>query len=898
MLASATTSTPWPAAFSAAMLGAWCLGAWTSSRAAKTLSVTVTPPDRVFTQPGHSYPLVIELRGAGSGPLLLDFGSARTWVPAATSGTRTLTLDMPCTPRGLTLLPPLTVLHADPLGLWWAATQFASPTPHIWMLPPPARHARLNTPGEPDHLRPYRPGDPAGRVSWKASARTGALITRTSVFATPDTLRWDDATGSDDERAGQLSAQVQDAGAHGSPFTLELPGARERVTLSGTPAGVTEALQRIAAVNGGRTQLALLASTPLPPDPEALTPDARQLRAALLALTLCTVCDLQWQRAWVVLLSALPLLLSWAQVQGRGSARRWPLLPFALALGAAVAAGSIATPERLPEGLLLSFGNLKALELRTPRDVRMLLLFGLLSLIAGQIGAPSLTAPGPLAALAAAGTLLCFLAVGAALLLMRPGALSVPPRARMQGTPQLLLALPVAALLALLHLPNVFGSDGRSASHRSVSGLAENVDPGSVSALALSSEHVMSATFVREPPRPADRYFRGPVLEHFDGRRWSADAQAQTARQDAPPALLTPQGGADQGPSDQVLVYALSFDNPAPRWIPALEPVTLIPPGTHLDALGSLRVDDPANAPTAVILGQLNHQDAAPLNASERQRNLQLPPGNPRVQALARSWRALPPEARLQSALDFLRHDHLDYTLNPALLRTTDTADETLFTTKQGFCEHFASSFAVMLRAAGLPTRLVSGYLGGTLRAPNGDGPRWTVDVLQSDAHVWNEVWLEHRGWVRVDPTDAANTEFITLDRHRNFKALRAWAALALLAAILAGGLWWRAWSRSKPPPAAPLLRAYLRATRRLRLPMQVGETPLEYARRAASHHPEQGAAIHAVTRQYLELRYGPQGDAQDPRGAARTLARTVRSLLRRPGPRRPHAGARRPAPD
>ncbi|MFC6617056.1 transglutaminase-like domain-containing protein [Deinococcus radiophilus] len=132
--------------------------------------------------------------------------------------------------------------------------------------------------------------------------------------------------------------------------------------------------------------------------------------------------------------------------------------------------------------------------------------------------------------------------------------------------------------------------------------------------------------------------------------------------------------------------------------------------------------------------------------------NLNLPAqgGSPRARALAEGWRTLAPEQRVQAALELFASGGFSYTLSPPRLPEQDRTDAFLFSAQAGFCEHYASAFGFLMRAAGVPTRLVGGYQGGEMAAGS-----QTVTVRQSFAHVWNEVWLEGQGWVRVDPTAA-----------------------------------------------------------------------------------------------------------------------------------------------
>ena len=132
--------------------------------------------------------------------------------------------------------------------------------------------------------------------------------------------------------------------------------------------------------------------------------------------------------------------------------------------------------------------------------------------------------------------------------------------------------------------------------------------------------------------------------------------------------------------------------------------------------------------------------------------HMYLPPNfNPRTQQLARDWaRTFPKtEDKVQAVLKMFRNENFFYTLEPPLLGT-HSVDEFLFSTRAGFCEHYASSFVVLMRAMRVPARVVSGYQGGTRNTQDG-----YYEIKQSDAHAWAEVWFAGRGWIRIDPTAA-----------------------------------------------------------------------------------------------------------------------------------------------
>jgi hypothetical protein len=260
--------------------------------------------------------------------------------------------------------------------------------------------------------------------------------------------------------------------------------------------------------------------------------------------------------------------------------------------------------------------------------------------------------------------------------------------------------------------------------------------------------------------------------------------------------------------------------------------------------------------------------------------------------------------------LSRFREEHFVYTLQPPPLTGADPVDEFLFETRRGFCEHYASAFTVLMRGAGIPARVVTGYQGGEV---NPLSRRMTV--RQSDAHAWSEVWLEGEGWIRVDPTAAVAPERIELSLadalpdgerlpgqflrtlpglaqlrqgwdavdaawnewvlgygpERQLALLRSlgisdpdWRGLALLLGLAIGlalaiVMAWLAW-RYRPPPPDETQRLYLRFQARLAgrgLPRHHWEGPVDFAERAARQRPADAAEIDGITRSYVRLRYG-----------------------------------------
>jgi protein-glutamine gamma-glutamyltransferase len=306
-------------------------------------------------------------------------------------------------------------------------------------------------------------------------------------------------------------------------------------------------------------------------------------------------------------------------------------------------------------------------------------------------------------------------------------------------------ALPLALVFWLLfprfagplwHIPN----DSQIAA----SGLSDTMSPGDITQLALSDEVAFRVRFAGATPPHHELYWRGPVLDVFDGHTWSRSPSSQG------PAALKPLGPAYQ--------YTVMMEAHRHRWIFMLDwPSTWNLPHADLSSDYTLMQSEPLSRPVDVVGASYTKVQAGePLSARARSRDLRLPGDhNPRTKALVQELRSTHPDDMdfVQAVLAMFRQQAFFYTLNPPKL-SDDSIDEFLFDTKRGFCGHYASAFAAMARAAGIPARVVTGYLGGTLN-PYGD--YWIL--RQSDAHAWTEVWIDGRGWVRIDPTAAIAPE-------------------------------------------------------------------------------------------------------------------------------------------
>ena len=283
--------------------------------------------------------------------------------------------------------------------------------------------------------------------------------------------------------------------------------------------------------------------------------------------------------------------------------------------------------------------------------------------------------------------------------------------------------------------------------HAAQTGMSDFLRPGDVARLTQSTDVAFRVSFEDEVPRAAELYWRGLVMSVLEDDTWRSLRFFE-----APPSQRRP-GPVDTAgasldysviiePTQQHWLYALRYARPRETGVMALADYTLYSPVV----LESERRYSVRSWPQATI--------GLELDPWRRRLETRLPEGgNPRSRALAEELRAAAgsDDAYIERVLALFREQPFRYTLQPPLLGD-EPVDDFLFGTRAGFCEHYANAFAVLMRAAGVPARIVAGYQGGEINPMNG-----TVIVHQFDAHAWNEVWLEGRGWVRVDPTAAVS---------------------------------------------------------------------------------------------------------------------------------------------
>ncbi|MCF8141332.1 MAG: DUF3488 and transglutaminase-like domain-containing protein [Cyanobium usitatum Tobar12.5m-G36] len=312
----------------------------------------------------------------------------------------------------------------------------------------------------------------------------------------------------------------------------------------------------------------------------------------------------------------------------------------------------------------------------------------------------------------------------------------------------LLAALPVALVLFLLvpRIEPIWQTQNlRGPGASAVTGLNSELDPGSISNLADNTGPAARVSFSSgQLPEPAERYWRVIVHEQFDGQRWKQRELPSNRR-------ATPTG-ADRSPESNTSSQV---------WLVEASPVNALPwDGSGRANPNQLRVNrsgelQPLQA-SRERQAYLVRDTGSPQPWQQRQpspANLELPAGsNPQLEALGASWRDLAtPEQRLAAAKQWFTQQDFRYSRSPGALPAQRGLDAFLFERREGFCGHYASAFTALMRAAGVPARVVSGYLGGTWVRPLSGAPY--LDLRHSNAHAWSEVWLPGQGWQRIDPS-------------------------------------------------------------------------------------------------------------------------------------------------
>jgi transglutaminase-like putative cysteine protease len=554
--------------------------------------------------------------------------------------------------------------------------------------------------------------------------------------------------------------------------------------------------------------------------------------------------------------------------------------------------------------LLAVFLTLKLLEMRTARDALAVLLLAYFLVLSHFFYSQTMIA----AAIMVGNVLL----ITAALTNISHERRS--PLATLRLSALLLAQATPFMLLLFVLFPRVSGplwglpADAYSA----LSGLSDSMAPGSISQLSLSDAIAFRAKFVQSTPTQASLYWRGPVLSSFDGRVWrGSPSSGERAAASSPSARLPYPAGADSDKRNIDIDYEVTLEPHNKTWLFGLELPTMLPPDSRMSADYQIFSRTPVhNRLRYEMRSRLDLTGGADESPARLRESLQLPLRlNSRSRELALQLRreASSDTAVVEGMMRYYRGQPFIYTLQPPLLGENDI-DEFLFDTRRGFCEHFAASLVFVMRAAGIPARVVTGYQGGEINPVDG-----YLVVRQSDAHAWAEVWLAGRGWQRVDPTAAAaplriesnlaaampageplpfmtRPEFSWLrdlryrldaigngwnqwvlgynpQRQRDFLqnlGMKApdWQRMTTVLTMSSGLLMLllTGWVLIQRQGVDPLQKEWARFSRKLqrrglqRLPW---EGPRDYAKRVAARWPEQRDDVHTIAAIYAALRYG-----------------------------------------
>ncbi len=636
---------------------------------------------------------------------------------------------------------------------------------------------------------------------------------------------------------------------------------------------------------------------------------------------------------WVALIGILLVAVRWIMLrQDRQRPQApppripsWTLILFAVSAALAVRATYGYLWGRDPSvAFLYILVAIKFLETRTTRDGTLLVCLSCFLLIT-----PFFYGQSPVAALA---VLPAVVLVGATLDALTDGTgIAGATTSRLVAVRRsgIMIAqgVPIAVLLFVLFPRLANPLWGLPSDHSAKTGLSETMEPGQIIELSLSDDVVFRVDFDGPVPPSHDRYWRGPVLSRFDGRTWTAGNLQYGG-------ILEPAG-------DAAISYAVTLEPSHRIWLFALDlPVSLPRQDNEIGSVltGGMAIltrDQQllARAPltqTSHYVQQSVLRSSYPGNAEfDAGANLRLPERNPRTLAFASELRERYRDDRqlIGAVLRWFNQENFVYTMSPPVLGQ-DTADEFLFDTRRGFCEHYASAFVVLLRAAGIPSRVVTGYQGGAINPRGG-----YMIVRQSDAHAWAEALVGGR-WQRYDPTaavapsrievglgalpsgervpfmarldaswlktlqlawDAVNHDWRrnvvdfnyqrqrSLWREWQLDGFAPWHVVAMAAAAVFGwaGLLaaWLLFRRRRQERALVLWDDLCRRLDRAGLPRYAYEGPMAFAERASHRWPQFAIAFAAIGQSFSTLRYGEPGASRQRDALIATLERAIEVL-------------------
>ena len=619
-----------------------------------------------------------------------------------------------------------------------------------------------------------------------------------------------------------------------------------------------------------------------------------------------------WLGTFFLAVVAWRAWISWSALRSPPRPLMWAIAIAAI-IGVQVGFGRMVGREG-GVALLILMTALKLLEMRNQRDVVLCIYLGFFLVLTNFLFSQSI--PLGLYMIACVwifvATLVGFNRVG------RPP--TVGERLR-PAAALLVQALPLMVAFFIL-FPRTTGplwalpTDSRAGS----TGLSDSMTPGNIAHLIKSEAIAFRVQFEDGLPPYRTLYWRGPVMVDFDGATWKMRSYVSGGR-------------VDHARKERPVRYAITLEPHNKNWLFGLDIPGSVPAGTTLLSDMQMRYRRPVNERMRYdMTSYIDYRFGMDANRAQLQAALRFDETrNPKAVALGRQWAAEDPDPRaiLSKAAVLYNSGTFAYTLEPPLLDRTNPFDDFLFNSKQGFCEHYAGSVTLLMRAAGVPARVVTGYQGGEVNPLNGE-----LIVRQADAHAWSEIWIADQGWVRVDPTasvsplrvengvnaafgpigilpaliEADRTGLIgnvryawhalnsqwdewvvgyNLDRQRQFftslgypsvdwRTLGFWlmAAIFVVGAAVTLGLL----VHERPPRREASLVAWNRFCAKLAaagLGRAPHEGPIDFLARVRAARPAVAPAAEEITRRYVEARYGAGATRQE----LRDLSRLVREF-------------------
>ncbi|MFT3666873.1 MAG: DUF3488 and transglutaminase-like domain-containing protein [Piscinibacter sp.] len=630
--------------------------------------------------------------------------------------------------------------------------------------------------------------------------------------------------------------------------------------------------------------------------------------------------------AWCTALTALVLAWRAALAVGNGPLPgRW-LLVAVLAVAAALTFMSFRTLLGKEPGVTMAvvLMALKTLELRARRDAFVVFFLGFFLVLTHFLYSQSL--PVAAAMLVSVWGLLTALVLAH----MPVGQPSLKQAGRLAARTAA-FGMPIMLLLFLL-FPRIGPLWGVPKDGLSVTGLSDRLRLGQVAEVASDDRIALRLRFEGEVPRPETLYFRGPVLASFDGTEW------RPLLPSVPPRL---QPQAELRTSGAPVRYEMTIE---PLRLPVLPLLEASPAAPQIEGWRVRGTEDLQWLTDRPLIERLRLQAEAHVRFEHGPREavpglrdyLRLPPGfNPRTLEWAESLKREPGLADAGAAelarrvMRHIREGGYTYTLAPGEYGR-DAIDEFWLDRKEGFCEHFAAAFVVVMRAAGVPARIVTGYQGAEPLPLDG----YTV-VRQSAAHAWAEYWQAGSGWMRADPTaavapdriqrsarlapppglvagaiDAVNPQLmrrlrdgwetlnnrwnqwvLNYSRGQQFDLLKDlgvespdWQTLAKLLVIALStlaliGAAWAWWDRHRIDPWTRQREALQRVLRRVGVEADAHDAPATLARRVRARHGAAGEALAALIERLQAQRYGRDARRAPDAALTRSFAAAAQGL-------------------